>query len=892
MDITGSPISLAGTVVLAVTFVVAVAGAALGIVGNARGRERWVAASIHSLYALGALVTLASSLMIYAFVTHDFAIRYVWGTSDTSMSTWYKVTAFWGGLEGSLLFWILTLGLFSTVAVRANVRRHADMIGYVVGVILLAQVFFIALILYTKNPFASSLTAAPADGKGLNPLLQNYWMIIHPPALYVGFVAATIPFAFAIGALASGRLDDTWLVSVRAWTLVCFLFLTLGLILGGRWAYEELGWGGYWAWDPVENAGFLPWFTATALLHSAIVQEQRGTFRIWNMVLVILTFFLTIFGTFMTRAGVVQSVHSFGEDKELAMQFILFMVTLLVFSLGLVAYRARVLHRPAAFESLLSRDFAFLLNNWILLGCGFFVLGATMFPTFTEHMTGDRYTVGPDVFNRMMTLPGLILVFLAGAAPLLAWRKTTRARFADQFTIPLAVSVVVMALLALFVPAARAKTALFSRQEILPIPLIAFGICAFVTAAIVQEFVRGARVRGAQAGTDAVSSLLYLLLTKRRRYGGYIVHLGIVVLFIGFAGKTWETKENFSVPAHGMAGAVVPRESTSWFHHKGYSFLFEDLTQTSDDAKTATTARVSLWRGGQKLETLMPATWAFHKSGQPTTEVAFTSRHGIEDVYIVLNGQVSEMKDGANFTVFVNPLILWVWIGAVLTMLGTLMCLIPWRMTDLVPKSPSTTVGKLADTAVVVLIAAGLVGISAKVGWSAPPIATSERVMIAQAGEHEAVRAAGGGHVEGAAHVARPTTPLAERLMRDLVCMCGGCSRETLFDCKCGFAANERIKVLEMLGKLQTGTPTADQAAYDAVVADFIREYGGEHVLIEPPRKGSFALIGGAVVVALILLLVSARTWVRRGSARPTAPAAVETTAYADRLEDDLREVE
>lgn len=356
IEIPHSPIATVGIVVLWLAIVVASYSAAAGLIGNAQRRRKLVTSSVQSLYAFAALATLASALMIYAFVTHDFTIKYVAATSDATMPLWYKITSYWGALEGSLMFWVAVLAVFSAVAVKANARRHKDMIGYVVATIMVVQVFFLAILIYNKNPFATFLTEPPVDGKGLNPLLQTYWMVIHPPSLYVGFVAATIPFAFGIAALASGRLDDRWLASVRSWAIICFFFLSLGLILGGRWAYEELGWGGYWAWDPVENAGLIPWFTMTAFLHSVIIQEQRGMMKVWNLALVILTFWLTIFGTFMTRSGVVQSVHAFGEDNELALLFILFMAFICIVSCGLLLYRLPRLRSKNSFESFISRE--------------------------------------------------------------------------------------------------------------------------------------------------------------------------------------------------------------------------------------------------------------------------------------------------------------------------------------------------------------------------------------------------------------------------------------------------------------------------------------------------------------------------------------------------------
>ena len=508
-----SPIAIVGTITLLAAYLIAAWSAAAGIAGNARRSRRLVTSSVYGLYAFGALAGLASALMIYAFVTHDFSIKYVASTSDVNMPVWYKVTSFWGGLDGSLLFWVLVLALFSVVAVAANARRHRDMMGFVVGTIMVVQVFFLSLLIFHKNPFATFLTEPPKDGMGLNPLLQNYWMVIHPPVLYIGFVSATIPFAFGIGALASGRLDDLWIGSVRVWMLISFLFLSVGLILGGRWAYEELGWGGYWAWDPVENAGLIPWFTATAFLHSSIIQEQRGMMKQWNLAMVVLTFFLTIFGTFMTRSGVVQSVHAFGEDNVLALYFILFMALTLIVSVGLIVYRSNKLSMRLEFESFISREFAFLLNNWILLGCAFFVLFATMFPTISEALDGSRVSVGIEFFNKWMTPLGLVLLFLAGAAPLLAWRKTTAQRLIQQFLFPTILMAMTIGVLIVLgqtgvLPRVILLTPIFADSVKLPVSLVNFGLCAFVFGSILQELWRGAAVRRRQTGSDPFTSLL------------------------------------------------------------------------------------------------------------------------------------------------------------------------------------------------------------------------------------------------------------------------------------------------------------------------------------------------------------------------------------------------
>ncbi|HEU4727971.1 MAG TPA: heme lyase CcmF/NrfE family subunit, partial [Kofleriaceae bacterium] len=668
-----SPIALVGTIALLSAYGVAAWCVASGIAGNARKSRRLVNSSVYGLYGFAALIGLASALMIYAMVTHDFAIKYVASVSDTTMETAYKITAFWGGLDGSLLFWVLVLSMFSTVAVLTNHRRHRDMIGYVVATIMVVQVFFISLLIFTKNPFTTFLTSAPAEGQGLNPLLQNYWMVIHPPSLYTGFVAATIPFAFGIGALASGRLDDLWLGSVRVWMLICFGFLSLGLILGGRWAYEELGWGGYWAWDPVENAGLMPWFTATAFLHSAIIQEQRGMMKRWNMVLVIVTFFLTIFGTFMTRSGIVQSVHAFGEDNVLALQFVAFLALILVVSIGLLVYRSNKLSSKTQFDSFASREFAFLLNNWILLGCAFVVMFLTMLPTISEALDGSRMSVGIEYFNKIMTPLGLTLLFLSGAAPLLAWRKTTRERLYAQFVFPVAVMVVAIVVLVICFPQTTHPSAIFSEALQLPISLINFGLCAFVIGSIAQEYWRGVAVRRRQTGSDPVTSLIGLVLSKRRKYGGYIIHLGIAVMFFGFAGKAYERMVDRTIEK--PAGMVTDKSKAS-FRFGEYDIVYERLIHTSDDHKDAVTAEVSIWLHGDRINTVYPAKWDYHKGeGQATTEVAITVRPS-EDIYIVLTGYDLD-SNLANLRVYLNPLILWVWVGFLVLAFGTLVCLIP-----------------------------------------------------------------------------------------------------------------------------------------------------------------------------------------------------------------------
>ncbi|HEU0031621.1 MAG TPA: cytochrome c-type biogenesis CcmF C-terminal domain-containing protein [Kofleriaceae bacterium] len=919
-----SPIALVGTIALLTAYLVAAWCVAAGIAGNAIKSRRLVNSAVYGLYGFGALIGVASALMIYAFVTHDFAIKYVASTSDVTMSTWYKVTAFWGGLDGSLLFWVLVLALFSTIAIAMNARRHRDMIGYVVATIMVVQVFFISLLIFTKNPFATYLTSPPVDGQGLNPLLQNYWMVIHPPSLYIGFVAATIPFAFGIGALASGRLDDMWLGSVRVWMLICFGFLSLGLILGGRWAYEELGWGGYWAWDPVENAGFMPWFTATAFLHSAIIQEQRGGMKIWNMTLVVLTFFLTIFGTFMTRSGIVQSVHAFGEDNVLALQFVLFMAVVLIVSIGLIVYRAPKLSTKTYFDSFMSREFAFLVNNWILLICAFAVLFLTMFPTISESLGLGRVSVGIPFFNNWMTPFGLILIFLAGAAPLLAWRKTTTDKLVNQFMIPLGAMILTIVVCLIVAPQTMHLSSMFHDVIQLPVSLINFGLVAFGVASIGQEFIRGAIVRCRQTGSDPFTAMIGLVIAKRRKYGGYIVHLGVLVMFVGFAGKAYDRQidktlekpaiaegiESQQTPQQKVAWALayldldsqtqaalkngqivptkefaerfttkaVPKSTKSTFDFGDYTFVYERIIHTSDDHKDAVTSQMSIYLDGENIGTVYPAKWDYRKGSEATTEVAIRVRMS-EDVYVVLTGYDLDSQL-ANFRVYINPLISWVWIGFLILALGTLICLIPQSLVDALmgrggPKSPVGQIGRVLG----VLFVAGAL------------VATTAHTAHAQnAGEHVPANMGMGDAGVGYAAQNRPNSETAKKAMQELLCVCG-CPRESIFDCKCATAAKLRGKVLDYMATQDLKSDAGRDRAYAGILDSFVKEYGGEQVLATPRSKATWILPTLAVVGGLGLLVAVGKSLISRGkvvAAKAPSTELVEDDNYADKLDDEL----
>ncbi len=896
-----SPVATLGYIVLWVAFVMAAYCVFVGVVGNAQRKPAWIRSSVAMSHAFTAIMTVASMLMVYAFVSHDFTIKYVASNSDTTMSIWYKVTAYWGALEGSLMFWVFVLGLFSSVAIAQNVRKHADMMGYVVGVIMAVQLFFLAILIYTRNPFLTHLTQPPADGEGLNPLLQNYWMVIHPPTMYIGFVASTIPFAFGIAALASGRLDDMWLSSTRLWMFICFFFLSFGLILGGRWAYEELGWGGYWAWDPVENAGFLPWFTATAFLHSIIVQKQRGMLKVWNLSLVAATFFLTILGTFMTRAGIVQSVHAFGQDNELAMYFTLFMAAILILSTGLIVYRLPRLRSVHQLESFVSREGAFLVNNWILIGCATFVVFGTMGPTISEAFDGHRKNWGPEFFNLFMVPLGLILLLLAGAAPLLAWRQTTRARLQRQFAVPLSLLVGVPLALAIFFPKTRALSSIFVEPLRLPAALICFGVVAFTFSCIFQEFWRGAKVRKKQTQSDWLSSLIGIVFAKRTRYGGYIIHLGVAIMFLGFAGKAYELRVDRSLQNPGDSFSI-----------REYNFVYRGTQVRSTDNKKMTTARVDLQIDGVDVAELYPAIWQYWKGDQQTTEV---DMHHLakEDVYIILSG-VSRGDGGkvaiANFRVYVNPLINFVWLGFGFLALGTFLCLLPARLLQKIEPENTGRLGHVATVLGVVLVFGISVLGLVKVASAQPQMEHSQEQDRApshaddggyahrcQPGSAEAVQYLG----------ERASDPVLPRIFDNITCMCGGCKRETLDACRCGYAAKERCDALPMIATLmQQGK--SDDEIYHGVLQNFVNKHG-QAALTKPQTAVAWIAPLVAITLGGVLVFVLGLGFVRKSRALSEATEshlseegvlsgnenqsdADVPSQYESQLDDELAELE
>jgi cytochrome c-type biogenesis protein CcmF len=511
-----------GEFALLFAFVTAIYAVLIALFGVRLGRQEMVRSAEHATYGVFGLVTIAMVALLYALLTHDFHLQYVASVSNRAMSPFYLLAALWGGQEGSMLLWLWILGLYSTLVVWQNRAHNRPLLPYMIPTLMLTALLFLSILVFAENPF-QQLAHPPQDGRGLNPLLQHPLMVIHPPNLYLGFVGYAVPFAFAIGALASGRLDNRWIRSVRRWTLVPWLFNTIGVLLGGQWAYVELGWGGYWAWDPVENASLMPWLTATAFLHSVMIQEKKGMLKVWNMSLVILTYALSIFGTFLTRSGVISSVHAFAESS-LGAYFLLYLAGALIVAVALLVKRLPQLRSDHRLESVVSRESSFLFNNLFLVGIMFSVLWGTMFPIISEAVRGVKISVAAPFFNQVNVPLGLALLFLSGVCPLIAWRKASLRNLRRNFLYPLTLSF--LSTVSLYIIGVRHIVALLS-----------LSICLFVFGTIIFEFYRGTRARKATGGGTVLQAFLSLIRRNRRRYGGYTIHFGVVLIFIGITGS-------------------------------------------------------------------------------------------------------------------------------------------------------------------------------------------------------------------------------------------------------------------------------------------------------------------------------------------------------------------
>ncbi len=719
-----------------------------------RQEQLWQSAR-RGMLAVFLLCSLATGILVHAFVTNDYNITYVWSESNRGMPVQYKVSALWGGQEGSLLLWVFILSCYGALMVWRPQPTVRGIMPYTAAVMAITQVFFLLLVNFNANPFRVEpphgapldLPWPPSDGRGLNPLLQNYWMQIHPPALYIGYVGLTVPFCYGMAAMWSGKLDSDWIIAVRRWTLFAWTFLGCGILLGGIWAYETLSFGGYWAWDPVENASLIPWLTGTAFLHSVMIQEKKGMLKGWNMVLVIITFALSIFGTFLTRSGIIQSVHAFAQSGigPYFWTFLLLMiilgfgflflrgwyvsagiVTLFTFGLFIVHTFGRLktgirppdpstpnaalppeaaeylflavsfavtgamacvvfselmglfkndgkprynaLQGDNEFESWLSREAAFLVNNWLFIGAAFAVLFGTMLPNLTEALFGVRITAAGPYFNVVMPPIGLALLFLTGVGPLIPWRRASPKNLWRNLRVPAAVAGASMPILLLM--------GVRRDAYIGPIPisfsLIVLATCVFVTAAIVWEFYRGAKARHDLTGESYFAGLINLTLRNRRRYGGYIVHFAIALFFAGVTGSMMYKVE--------VRKDLQPSDT---MRIAGYELKLDKVTRERVPGwKESLLAYVDVSLKGRKLVTLKPRQDTFEgfegeMQQTPIPAILYTPQH---DLYLVLR-QVANPNDlkstSIHLQVYLFPLLMWVWVSGVIFLIGNFICMLP-----------------------------------------------------------------------------------------------------------------------------------------------------------------------------------------------------------------------
>ncbi len=619
--------------------------AVVGFTGARTGREEATRSAEGALRAAALSLSVAGFALFYALLSRDFRLEYVAQYTSRSLSTFYTLGAFWAGQAGSLLLWAWVLSLYGAVVVHQNRFKNRNLMPYVVPVLAIVLMFFTFLVAFLSNPFAT-LAVAPPDGSGLNPLLQNYGQWIHPVTLYTGFVGLTVPFAFAIAALSTGNLGDVWIRTVRKWTLWSWVLLTAGVMFGARWAYVELGWGGYWAWDPVENASLMPWLLCTAYLHSVMIQEKRGMLKVWNVFLIMAAFALSIFGTFLTRSGVISSVHAFAESN-IGPFLILFVTAIVVVSGVLIVWRLPELRSGGHIDSVVSRESSFLFNNLILVAMAFAVFWGTVFPLVAEAVRGVKVSVGAPFFEAVMTPMAVLLLALVGVCPLLAWRKASTKNLRRNFSGPVVSGIV--GFVALF---------LLSRGKHLGADVIE-ALAVFVGATIVQEFWRGLRARKATRGEGWSKTFGSLFSRNPRRYGGYLVHLGIVVLLTGVAiNVSYKQEVRLSGLSVGQSAKVG-----------GYTVRMQDITVEETPAKTSIIVPFEVTDGsGKDLGTVVSEKSFYPNQDQPATEVGIRSTP-MADLYIIVQS-ADPSKQIASIALILNPAVFWIWVGALITLIG------------------------------------------------------------------------------------------------------------------------------------------------------------------------------------------------------------------------------
>lgn len=660
-----------GFFALVITFGVALYGAGAAAYGALAERPTFVESGRRAMLLTWPLITVSALSLIALLLTNQFQVAYVTSVTSLAMPAYLKVTALWGGQQGSLIFWSWLMSGFATAASLRKWDRDREFLPWVIVVSMVTLAFFLSLSIFFENAFeriwqvagvqvtamfqpVGGLLLHPTDGQGLNPLLRHPGMIIHPPMLYLGFVSFVIPYSFAMAALINGRTDDRWIRLTRRWALVAWLFLSLGLILGGRWAYDVLGWGGYWGWDPVEIAAFMPWLTGTAFLHSVMVQEKRGMLKHWNMVLIILTYSLVIIGTFLTRSGVLSSVHAFAQSS-IGPMFFAFIALMTVVSVSLLIRRWHEFGGDNELRSLASRESMFLFNNFLFMAILVVCLTGVFFPLISELFTGQKVTVGPAWYTRITGPLFVGLLFLMGVAPLSAYGHSTWTTLGRAVWKPFAVSLLI-------------PIVLFATGTTMWAALLGYWVVGFVAAVTLYEFWRGARARHQLHGENLLLALWRLAGRNRRRYGGYVIHLGVVVMALGIIGSQMFQQQTQATLAEGQQLTLG-----------GYTMVYNSLAEfDTNDGRRVDRAVVSVYRDGSLVAQLHPRRDYYYASQQPMTIPGVRSSLQ-DDFYVILVGWEPVASQGATFKVYLNPLINFVWFGGFVFIFGTLVAAWPER---------------------------------------------------------------------------------------------------------------------------------------------------------------------------------------------------------------------
>ncbi len=644
-----------GHISIVLALFAALCGIVSPILAARSGQTRYLEIARYAIFGQFLLVTLAAAALIYGLVATDFSIRYVAFNTTRATPIYYRLTGLWGALEGSLLLWEWILIIFSGITAWIYRGRHKETLPWVIMIFSIVSAFFLIVLAFLSNPF-ETISPVPADGRGLNPLLEDANMMTHPPLLYTGFVGLTVPYAFAMAALITGKLDEAWIVSTRRWTIVAWFFLTAGNLVGAWWSYHVLGWGGYWAWDPVENAAFMPWLPATAFLHSIQVQERRRMLKVWNLSLIIIAFSLTIFGTFLTRSGIISSIHAFSSGPVGGF-FLGFLAVILLGSFGLLAYRADLLKEQPELDSMVSRESAFLLNNIVLVSALFTIFLGTIFPLISEAVAGVQVSVGAPYFNSVTVPLFLCLVFLMGVGPMIAWRRASWDNLRRNFLWP-ALGALVFALVLFF----------WKVREFLP--LLGFTLLAFVVLTIVYDTALALRARKRLAGEGIARGLVTLARRNQRRYGGLIVHLGVVLIILGIAGSMTYSLE---------------REATLALKQDlqigNYRIQFEGLKGSRQPTHFRVEGAFRVFHNGSDDGILTPALKFFPTQQSPIGRAVHQSSLS-EDIYLILSGFSEIDRNQATLKALVRPLVIWMWIGGFVIAFGTLICIWPMRKTD------------------------------------------------------------------------------------------------------------------------------------------------------------------------------------------------------------------